>query len=946
MKKIVAFLICFLSFITVQAEGLEVVSITPKFNENENIRIKEAEEDYNFNILFSKKDQEATYKAIIKNNEEDKISIEDVSLKSPNSETLSFSYEGIDNSYVINPGEQKEILLKLKTLSKVSKSINEKYNLQIKYLSNSEEKTNPNTSSGKAIITFSILALSLLAVIVLYKKYHGKAFMVLIIGIGAIAINVVAKEEKTLSITGNVDYKATFIITIDPNKGIYDGEKSEEFQVEVIDGDFFQVKGITRDNHEFQGWERNPDEILVDNSQITVDQNISIKALWDEVYYVLTIDTDGGTYKGITGTIKNSYRPNESINIVPAEKDGYEFNHWEDEDGNVVTLPLSLTKDMAIKATYEDKYLNVTIKPNGGKFNGSEEEYTDSVKYNTTIDISDIEREEYTFKGWKKNNNNIITTNEITITEDTTLEATWESIIKHTITIDPNGGTYKGNDEIVTETINSGLTYTLVDPSREGYVFEGWTYEDGTKVTNPTFDVIEEVHVVATWSEIVCRIEDVFYSSIMKAHAAAEPNDTIVLLKDTHEVVTNSKKVTLDLNNHKVTGSLTNTSTGDITIINGIIENPDGIAVTNDGILIIGIDDLKDDGTSNIIRDNVQIIGTTVGLKQNNIFYYYDGFIEGDIALEGGYDGSPYYRNTFDDTIVHYFPFVDHNHEKDCQHVELEASDKAVSKTTVHGDIYYYNLQDNINTSARTGYAMYAVRDFEAAYSLTIPKDKKIKFDITGYNVNIGESITNNGTFDILDSKDNVGKISIIGKIDNNGTLKTTGIKIESLSGNNLVNNNDKLIIKNSTLKSKGGYTVYNNNNTIEFSIDKDTVLEGDSYTIYNPINIVKCNQTEFGTFDVENIGELSTIYDYQDNDTIFVGFVKDNKSIIEKFGSYEEGINFLKCETYPFIFIKVYDEENDCYKVYKTNFEYEEISKIADITDEETKTYYYGTDA
>ena len=107
-------------------------------------------------------------------------------------------------------------------------------------------------------------------------------------------------------------------------------------------------------------------------------------------------------------------------------------------------------------------------------------------------------------------------------------------------------------------------------------------------------------------------------------------------------------------------------------------------------------------------------------------------------------------------------------------------------------------------------------------------------------------------------------------------------------------------------------------------------------HTIYNPINIVKCNKTEFGTFDVENVGELATIFDYPEDNDIFVGFVIDNNSMVNKFGSYEEGISYFKHDIYPFLFIKVYDEIDDCYKVYKTNFEYEEVSKIANITDKD----------
>ena len=152
---------------------------------------------------------------------------------------------------------------------------------------------------------------------------------------------------------------------------------------------------------------------------------------------------------------------------------------------------------------------------------------------------------------------------------------------------------------------------------------------------------------------------------------------------------------------------------------------------------------------ANIISDYVRLIGTTTGIKQNGVFNFYDGFLEGDVGLEGGYNSAPFYHDTFDDKDVYYFPFVDHNWIKDCQHVELASADNAVSKTTVNGDIYYYNLQDNINTSVRTGYKMYAVRNFEASYPLNVAENTSVDFDIIGYDVLFSDTLTVDGTFNI-----------------------------------------------------------------------------------------------------------------------------------------------------------------------------------------------------
>ena len=56
-----------------------------------------------------------------------------------------------------------------------------------------------------------------------------------------------------------------------------------------------------------------------------------------------------------------------------------------------------------------------------------------------------------------------------------------------------------------------------------------------------------------------------------------------------------------------------------------------------------------------------------------------------------------------------------------------------------NGDIYYYNLQDNIDTSAITGYDMYAVRDFDASYPIAVAENDEIVFDLDGYTVNFGD---------------------------------------------------------------------------------------------------------------------------------------------------------------------------------------------------------------
>lgn len=314
----------------------------------------------------------------------------------------------------------------------------------------------------------------------------------------------------------------------------------------------------------------------------------------------------------------------------------------------------------------------------------------------------------------------------------------------------------------------------------------------------------------------------------MRAEAEAQPEDIITLLVDAEEVVTNEKEVTLDLNNHTVTGSLTNTTAGNLTIINGEINNPNGAAVTNNGILTLGVDDYDDEGIANVINDNVRLIGTTAGLMQtNNTYqlYYYDGYLEGDLGLVGGYDGSPFYRRAYDGVEVHYFPFVEHHEqgERNYQHIELKNADNAVTKTSVHGDIYYYNVQDNIDISAITGYKIYAVRNFDASYPITISANEDIELDLVNYTVNFGDVLTNNGTLNFC-SDNRQGVANFSRTIINNGNLTFCNVEAKTVSANKLIENRKNLTLQNATLSSEHSLV-------LDILVDGTTLtMDDDSY--------------------------------------------------------------------------------------------------------------------
>ena len=492
----------------------------------------------------------------------------------------------------------------------------------------------------------------------------------------------------------------------------------------------------------------------------------------------------------------------------------------------------------------EDESCKVTVNPNGGTFMGSTGLYTENVRCGTNFDLSSINYTDHELRDWTLNEQETYTDTNIRINADTDLVANWLSIIKYNVTVDPNGGSYAGSTTPTSYELRKDSIFSLGEATRDGYFVDYWQVVGGERLTSTSFPVTSDLIIQAHWDKAVARIERTgkIYNSIMSAEAEAISNDTITLLVDTFETVTNAKKVTLDLNNHTVIGSLTNEAGGNITLINGEINNPSGAAVTNDGILTIGIDDYKEDGSANILNDNIRLIGTTVGLMQTNDtyhFYFYDVYLEGDLGLVGGYDGAPFYRRTFDGLEIHFFPFVDHmkSGDRSYQHIELKNADRAVTKTSIHGDIYYYNLQDNINTSAVTGYKIYAVRDFEASYPITIAESSNITLDISGYAVSAADTWIINGTFNILDSKPNSaeGIINYSQTMINNGALNLTSAKLATINANTLLRNNKDLTLIGSTLASTStGYPLEVITDGTALNLDDDSYITGaSSYSLY-----------------------------------------------------------------------------------------------------------------
>ena len=443
------------------------------------------------------------------------------------------------------------------------------------------------------------------------------------------------------------------------------------------------------------------------------------------------------------------------------------------------------------------------------------------------------------------------------------------------ITIDPNTGYYDNLNRPQEIFRKHGETYTLYDvsdpsgPRKNGCDFDGWEISDDDVYSNGTITMdISDINIKAKWKvkdTTVAQIGTEYYDTLADAIFHAKENDTIILLKDTEEDITNNKNITIQLNKHTVTGAFINK--GDLKLIDGTIKNPDGIGLVNTKSLTIGILDKTIPYIGNIDNEedsqSVRIIGTTLGLQNDGRFIFYDGYIEGAVALNGKVDDKP----------QGYFVYTESNVENPNNILQrlylIGKPDNAVAETRENGVQYFFNLNDAIKTSELTGYTIYIRKNFTANYNIEVSLNKNIEIDMNGYEMSTSKPFIVNGNLKLFNSSDNKASILTNNIITNNGNLNINNIDINETNNeailidnkgilninksnisskvSDTILNSSELNINNSVISNKEGYAV---NNIGDIKLSSDSKLVSDKYALYQDSdNLILDNGTIYGIY-------------------------------------------------------------------------------------------------
>ena len=248
--------------------------------------------------------------------------------------------------------------------------------------------------------------------------------------------------------------------------------------------------------------------------------------------YTLKVDPNGGSFNNTTSisTLSPGLFPywGNWNNIGAANRNGYKLLGYYDSKTNGTKVydatglavnskywrVLKSTlfeleyqyigkKNLTVYARWEANKYNITYNLNGG-VNNSANPTTYTVE--DAITLKNPTKKGYTFKGWTGTGLSSASTN-VSIakgsTGNRTYTATWE-VANYKVTFNPNGG----NVSETTRNIKYGASFgTLPNPTRKGYIFEGWYNDKNEKVLSTTvYNYEKDIELIAHWKKDIYTI--------------------------------------------------------------------------------------------------------------------------------------------------------------------------------------------------------------------------------------------------------------------------------------------------------------------------------------------------------------------------------------------------------------------------------------------------------
>jgi uncharacterized repeat protein (TIGR02543 family) len=289
---------------------------------------------------------------------------------------------------------------------------------------------------------------------------------------------VYGPNEALPAVTGEVTYVAqfsttvnTYTVTFNANgHGTAPAVQTVEYNATATE----PTSAPTVEGYTFGGWYTEAACTNAYSFSTPVTAAITLYAKWTATEYSITYNNvDEAT---MPADAASSYTIEAAVTLPRPTREGYDFGGWFDNAelaGTAVeSIPAGSTGNKVFYAKWTAGEYSITYVLGGGT---NAEDNPAIYTVETAVTLADPTRVGYTFDGWFDNaefSGTAVTGIAVGSTGDKTFYAKWTAV-EYTISYDLAGGTVATANP-TTYTIESDAI-TLNNPTKDGYVFAGWT---------------------------------------------------------------------------------------------------------------------------------------------------------------------------------------------------------------------------------------------------------------------------------------------------------------------------------------------------------------------------------------------------------------------------------------------------------------------------------------
>ena len=515
-KKIIFFITTLLLFpLSIFACDVQVESVYPNYDVSNKAIITTLNKI--FGLKLNSINQNVLYEVTLNNTCEETATITDIGLEESNYKFFDYSYKGIEKNDQIPGKSKKVIFLNVSTNNEAyTDGVQEEYSLSLDYtydvVKEDEQKEtptiienimNPNTITMPliAMILF-IIAFTIITVIKNKKMPNKFINLILIFILSTILINVVnAYDIKRVVVRGIVNFDEKSAenaskVTIDPNGGRLNN-RSDKINILVENGTTLDLSDVKREKNTLTNWVYN--EGVLKDDKITIKEGTVLVANWELTKHKLTLDLNGGTLNDSTENKVIELTEDSTYELEKPTKEHYKFYSWVETTNtnslkdNIVTMN---TEDVVVKAIWlddTDEEFVVTLDANGGV---TQQAFL-IIHRGDNYELPTPTKTGYTFDGWYDENDKKITNNDVfNQIENISLSAKW-NVNSYNLTLDYQT---PGKQNKVKKIEYNTIIGELEEPTREGYIFEGWFDKDNNQIEEEdVYDIAQDKIIYAHW---------------------------------------------------------------------------------------------------------------------------------------------------------------------------------------------------------------------------------------------------------------------------------------------------------------------------------------------------------------------------------------------------------------------------------------------------------------